>query len=295
MEYAIAVASGDAITLVAAVDLGAGLEEIECVDEDFLVRHADGRIHLHRASDDGWEIELERGDPVRLRGLAEPPDEEPPAPPRFEAPAARIPRVQAPPALDGTTAGFPTDAPLLLDREDQFRRTEDPWPGPETFSARAFLAHDGAVLYVAVEVTAPEPWFRPADLPDPEWENENPDIHSDGVQFFVESNGSYGWLLVPVPDGTGVRVSGVRGTDGVPEMIAEARWEPSATGYVVTFAVDVPGLVQPDMSLDVCVNRRGTGRERRWGQLAWSGARGSRLYLAGDRPVPGPLPRVITA
>ncbi len=295
LDYAVAVASGESITLVAAVDLGAGLAEVECVEEDFLVRHADGRVDLHRASDDGWEVELERGDPVRLGGLVEPPEEEPPAPPRFEAPAARIPRVSTPPALDGTTAGFPAEPTLRLDREDQFRRAEDPWPGADTFSARAHLAHDGAVLYVAVDVTAPDPWFRPAAHPDPEWENENPDIHSDGIQLFVESNGTYGWLLVPVPDAPGVRVSGVRGTDGVPEMIVDARWEPTPTGYGVTFAVDVPGMVQPDLYLDLCVNRRGSGRERRGGQLVWSGARGARLYLAGDRPVPGPLPRVTTA
>lgn len=293
LEYAIAVASGEAITLVAALDLGAGLEEVECVEEDFLVRHADGRIHLHRASEDGWEIELERGDPVRLGGLVEPPEEAPPAPPRFEAPAARIPRVDVPPALDGTLAGFPHDAPLRLDREDQYRRAEDPWPGADAFSARAYLAHDGAALYVAVDVAAGDPWFRPADLPDPEWENENPDIHSDGIQLYVESNGSYGWLLVPVPDRPRVRVSGVRGTDGVPEMIAASCWRETATGWCVTFAVEVPDLVQPDMRLDLCVNRRGAGRERRGGQLVWSGARGTRLYLAGDRPVPGLLPRVV--
>ncbi len=294
MEYAVAVAEGETVTLVAAVDLGAGLEDVECVEDDFLVRHADGTIHLHRAHDAGWEIETGHGDPVVLGGLRDEPEEPAPEPERFEAPAAHIPRVGTPPPLDGTPAGFPADAVLRLEREEQFRRAEDPWPGADAFSARAYLAHDGAALYVAVDVTSPEPWFRPADLPDPEWENENPDIHSDGIQLYVDSLGFYGWLLVPVADGTTVRVAGVRGTDGHPGMIAGARWEPTATGYCVTFAVEVPDLVQPDMHLDLCVNRKGAGRERRWGQLVWSGARGSRLYLAGDRPVPAPLPRVVT-
>jgi len=294
MEFPIAVAAGESVTLVAAVDLGAGLEEVECVEDDFLVRHFDGRIHLHRATDDGWEVELERGDPLQLGGLRDVPEEAPAGPPRFEAPAARIPRVDAPPPLDGTSAGFPTEAPLRLDRAEQFRRADDPWPGAEAFSARAHLAHDSTVLFVAVDVTAPGPWFRPAELPDPEWENENPDIHSDGLQVYVESHGFYGWLLVPVPDRAGVRVAGVRGTDGVPEMITGARWEPTPDGYSVSFAIDVPDLIQPDMHFDLYVNRKGEGRERRAGQLVWSGTRGTRLYLAGDRPIPGPLPRVTT-
>lgn len=294
MEFPVAVASGETVTLVAAVDLGAGLDEVECVDADFLVRLADGGIHLHRATDDGWEIDTGRGDPVQLGGLRDEPEEAAPAPQPFEAPAARVPAVSAPPPLDGTPAGFPALALLTLDREDQFRRAEEAWPGPEGFSARVHLAHDEVQLYVAVDVTAPEPWFRPADLADPEWENENPDIHSDGLQVYVDASGFYGWLLVPVPDGSAVRVAGVRGTDGVPEMITAARWEPTDRGYAVTFAIDVPGLIQPDMHFDLYVNRKGAGRERRGGQLVWSGARGTRLYLAGDRPIPGPLPRVIT-
>ena len=295
IEFAVAVATGGSLTLVAAVDLGADLDEVECVEDDFLVRHADGRVHLHRATDDGWEVETEYGDPIRLGGLREEPEETAAEPPRFEAPAARIPRIPAAPPLDGTPAGFPAEAVLRLDRVEQFRRAEEPWPGAEAFSARAYLAHDGAALYVAVDVTAPEPWFRPADMPDPEWENENPDIHSDGLQVYVDAAGFYGWLLVPVADAPGVRVAGVPGTDGEPEMIADARWEPTSRGYGVTFAIEVPDLIQPDMHFDLCVNRKGATRERRWGQLVWSGARGSRLYLAGDRPVPGPLPRVVTA
>ena len=206
--------------------------------------------------------------------------------------AAVVRRVSAPPALDGTLAGFPTDAPLPLDRADQFRRAEDAWPGPERFSARAHLAHDAMALYVAVEVTHPEPWFRPRELPDPEWENENPDIHSDGVQLYVEAAGFYGWLLVPEEAGPHVRVSGVRGTDGEPAMVTKAMWRPTDHGYCLTLAVEVPDLLAQELRLDLCVNGMRAERERRWGQLVWSGARGTRLYLAGDRPVSGALPRL---
>jgi hypothetical protein len=38
--------------------------------------------------------------------------------------------VDAPPALDGTLAGFDDSEPLTIDIEDQYRRSEEPYPGP---------------------------------------------------------------------------------------------------------------------------------------------------------------------
>jgi hypothetical protein len=195
--------------------------------------------------------------------------------------------------LDGSLAGFPPEPQLALDRADQFRRAEDPWAGADAFSARAHLAHDGSHLFVAVDVRCPAPWFRPADAPDPEWENESPDIHSDGLQLYLEPAGFYGWLLVPDPDDPSrVRVTPVRGSDAAPEMVTGGAWAPTPEGYRVTVAIDVPELLDSaDFGLDLYVNRKPEERERRSGQLIWSGARGLRLYLAGDQPLPGPLPR----
>lgn len=304
-EFPIVITTGEAVTLAACLDLGAGVDEIDCADEDFIVRLTGGRVHVHRATDEGWLIEPDRGDAVTLGGLR--PSDEPAAPPAGagvveERPAGAVcQRIERPPALDGTLNGFPADAPLRLDREDQFRRAEEPWPGPEQFAAAAFLCHDESHLYLAVDVTAPQPWFRPEGATDPELENENADIHSDGLQVYVESHGLYGWLVVPVAhDAARLRVSAVRGTDAAPEMIVRGGWRPTPDGYRVTMAVDVPGLLPSgpesegatELGFDLYVNRGREGRERRTGQLAWSGARGARLYLAGDRPLPGPLPRV---
>ena len=210
------------------------------------------------------------------------------------AAAGTCERVSAPPALDGTLNGFPTGSPLTLDRAEQFRRAEEPWPGAEVFSARGYLAHDGATLYLAVEVTAPEPSFRALDAANPEWENENPDIHSDSMQLYIETTGFYGWLVAPVADDPSrLRISGVRGSDGEPEMITSGAWEPTERGYRITLAVDVPDAIEGnDFGFDLYVNRAHQDRERRTGQLVWSGARGTRIYLAGDRPLPGPLPRI---
>jgi hypothetical protein len=198
--------------------------------------------------------------------------------------------VPAPPALDGTLAGFRADAPLVLDREDQYRRAEEPWPGPDDFSARALVNCAGSTLYVGVEVVTPEPVFRPADAADPELENENPDIHSDGLQLYLEAAGFYGWLVVPDIEKPGaLRVAPARGTDAEASMVTAGRWAAAERGYVVTLAIELP--VEPSaFGFDLYVNRAAPGHERRAGQLVWSGARGTRVYLAGDRALPGALP-----
>jgi len=99
------------------------------------------------------------------------------------------------------------------------------------------------------------------------------------------------WLIVPdADDPSRLRVSAVRGTDASPEMVRGA-WAPTGDGYRVTCAVELPDDLE-DFGFDLCVNRFREGRERRTGQLVWSGARGTRLYLAGDRPLAGRLPLV---
>ena len=276
MAYPIVIATGEAVTLAACLDATGAVAEIECAEEDFLVRLADGRVHQHRASDDGWEIELDRGDPVRLGGLRELPEEDARAHVPPEAPIA--PEVALP--------------PLALDRADQFRRAEEPWPGKEAFSALADVRAEDDDLLIAVDVVCPEPNFRPAGA-DPEWENENPDIHSDGVQVYVETAGFFGWLVVPDAAAHGrLRVWAVPGTDAEREMVNGGSWEPTPEGYRVRFRITLPELPKDHVGFDVYVNRLAPGRTRRSGQLVWSGARGQRLYLAGDRAMPGALPRV---
>jgi hypothetical protein len=295
LEFALAISEGEQVTLAACLDLGAGVEELECVGSTFLVRLADGALHTHQPSDHGWAVDLGHGDPVELGGLREMPEEPPvlPEPPR--APALRIPRVASPPALDGTLAGFAAEVPLTLDRTDQYRRAEEPWPGPEEFSARALLNSGGSTLYLGVEVVAPEASFRPGDAPDPELENENPDIHSDGLQVYVEAAGFYGWLVVPDTEKPGgLRVAAGRGTDAEASMVTQGAWAPTARGYVVTMAIELP-LEVTSFGFDLYVNRARAGHERRVGQLVWSGARGTRIYLAGDRALPGALPLIEVA
>src|SRR5207244_2636533 len=51
-------------------------------------------------------------------------------------------RVSSPPPLDGTLDGFDTSEPLRLELEDQYRRSEEPYPGPDDFAAVAHAAWD---------------------------------------------------------------------------------------------------------------------------------------------------------
>ena len=154
------------------------------------------------------------------------------------------------------------------------------------------MSLDGDELVVTVDVVAPAPCFRPTDAADPEWENENPDIHSDGIQLYLETVGFYGWLIVPDTDGKNLRVAAVRGTDAEVEMITGGQWQATERGYGLQARITLNETPQGDVGFDLYVNRARQGKERRVGQLVWSGARGTRLYLAGDRALPGALPRV---
>jgi hypothetical protein len=131
----------------------------------------------------------------------------------------------------------------MLDHEDQYRRSEEPYPGPEEFSAAVLPTWGEGELYIAIAVTAPDPVFRSADAPPLFLDNEPDDIHGDGVQLYLrpEPRGPvYGFLVVPDPAGRSLRVRGASGTAGRPEMVRGA-WERTDTGYTVTLAVAIPG------------------------------------------------------
>ncbi len=312
LAFPIVVSGGDEVTLVACVDAGGTALEVECVGTDYLVRLSGDVVHTHRPTDTGWQIDTGHGDPIELGGLRDVPEGNAPPVPALtsssmfgsavttrgdpsggDEAAAVCPRVDEPPALDGSLDGFRVVPPLALDQPDQFRRAEDPWEGADAFSARAYLNLGGGRLFIGVDVTAPDPCFRPNDAPDPELDNEPPDLDSDGLQLYLETAMFYGWLIVPDPaDRARLRVSAVRGTDAEPEMVVEGAWAPTPRGYRVTLAVEVPEEDLVSFGFDLAVNRAREGRERRVGQLVWSGAKGTRLYLAGDRLVPGPLPHV---
>src|SRR5258708_27932234 len=106
------------------------------------------------------------------------------APAPATAPAFRI---AGPPPLDGTLEGFDVSEPLELGLEDQYRRSEDAYPGPDDFSAVAYAAWDESTLYLAVDVTKPDLVLRPAKAQPLRLDHEPDEINSDGLQLYVAS------------------------------------------------------------------------------------------------------------
>jgi hypothetical protein len=248
----------------------------------------------HRTVVEGWQVQPVSGDAVRLGG----PRAEPRA---FEPLVTRdVPfrqsgialRVAAPPALDGTLEGFDASQPLALDHEDQYRRSEEPYAGPDDFSAAAYANWDDDALYLAVEVAKPEVVLRTADAAPLLLDNEPDGIHSDGVQVYLRldpDEDPYGFLIVPDPDDGAVRVRAAFGFAGDPAMV-RGSWAATDTGYIVTLALSPPGWETrhfgDHVGFDLLVNEMLPDRERRAGQLVWSGG-GGWVWLRGDRQDPG--------
>src|SRR5207253_8807520 len=99
--------------------------------------------------------------------------------------------------------------PLRLELEDQYRRSEEPYPGPDDFAAVAHAAWDDEALYLAVDVVKSELCIRPGGAPPLRLDNEPDDIHSDGLQGYGAGDGGdgrVGYLVVHEIGASGLRV-----------------------------------------------------------------------------------------
>lgn len=245
-----------------------------------------GERHVHALLSDGWEVQTATGR-VRLGGrlLRQPAFEPLLTRVRNDPASGTALRVPEPPALDGSAEGFDESAPLMLDHDDQYRRSEEPYLGPEVFSARASVNWDDEALYVSVDVLKASPVFRPADAAPLAFDNDAEDIHSDGVQIYLQDpeGGVWGVLVVPDAGGT-LRVRPAGGSDASPGSVRGA-WMLTDEGYRVTVAL-APDF-WPDLAMleqvrfDLAVNEMRDERQRRAGQLVWSGG-GGWVYLRGD-------------
>jgi len=256
-------------------------------------------VERHRFGASEWIVEREGQDAVVLRGRRE---QMPPFVPLLEldvptpatAPAFRV---GGAPPLDGSLEGFDLSEPLQLGLEDQYRRSEDAYPGPDDFSAVAYAAWDESALYLAVVVTKPELVLRPAAAPPLRLDNEPDEIHSDGLQVYLAAarrhsgdNGvaPVGYLIIPNEDGHSVRARATSDTYGTHGAV-RGGWRRTDTGYCVTVAIPWPGGAYPHaggrVSFDLIINEMLPGRLRRVGQLVWSGG-GGWVWLRGDRQDP---------
>jgi hypothetical protein len=250
----------------------------------------------HVNTSDGWEVTI-GGDRVVLRGSRRAPPGPPARPlidPNRPTPMTGVALgVVDPPALDGTLEGFDFSAPLALDNDDQYRRSEEPYAGPEEFSAAAAVNWDGDTLYVAVVVRKPELLVRSEAAPPLRLDNEPDDIHADGIQLYIRTKADHpvlGFLIVPSGDEGAIRVRAASGTAGDPALVRGA-WQPTESGYTLSAAVALPDWTPrpgDEIGFDLLVNRIEPERERRSGQLVWSGG-GGWVYLRGDRQDPANL------
>ena len=246
----------------------------------------------HVPTVEGWEVRTP-SETVRLRGSR-----------RAPAPFAPLVATDRPlvahgvslpvserPALDGSREGFDSSEPLVLDHEDQYRRSEEPYAGPEEFSATAWANWNEEALYLAVEVVkagiiARDPQAAPLRL-----DNEPDEIHSDGAQVYLRFPSEdivYGFLIVPSAKDGDVIIRGASGTAGSAGMV-QGGWEATETGYRMTLAITLPGWSElrpgEEIGFDLLVNEMRSGRQRRAGQLVWSGG-GGWVWLRGDRQDP---------
>jgi hypothetical protein len=254
---------------------------------DTIVVTAADRVERHRQVVDGWQIEGPDGT-VRLAGHRTPGAE-------FEPLVTKVrplgqhgvaPWIDVPPALDGTLEGFDLSHPLALDHEDQYRRSEEPYAGPDELAATAWVNWDDEALYVAVEVTKPDVVFRPDDAAPLGLDNDPDDIHSDGLQVYLAGGEDDGPGLLVVPEETERRLRVRQLGEAAAALDVGGDWSRTENGYRVTLAVRAPGWEErrrgEHLGFDLIVNEMRPDRVRRAGQLVWSGG-GGWVFLRGDR------------
>jgi hypothetical protein len=269
----------------------AAVRGVHSVENAIEVETADG-VERHFATVEGWEV---RGpdQTIRLRGE------------RRQAPSFRpLVRSDRPmvahgvalqvaesPALDGTLDGFDLGEPLELDHEDQYRRSEEPYPGPEEFSARAYVNWSDEGLQLAVEVVKPEVFARDPKTPPLQLDNEPDEIHGDGIQVYVRlpaDEAVHGLLIVPSTEAGDLIARPVPGSLSGADAV-RGGWQRTESGYTLTVVITPAGRgpFRPgeEIGFDLLINQMLPDRMRRAGQLVWSGG-GGWVWLRGDRQDP---------
>ncbi|MEJ7810445.1 MAG: hypothetical protein WKG32_08570, partial [Gemmatimonadaceae bacterium] len=174
--------------------------------------------------------------------------------------------------------------------ERAYRCSEVSWDDAGRPHAEVSFTARGDHVEIDVRVLKSPLVFRAADAPDPAFDNEHPDIHSDGVQLHLATPGwdsPAAWLAVPAAPSPAVRLRSVEGSRR--DVPVSASWTLVTGGFAVRFSVPLSALGPgPDhhFSADVLINDMSPDRERRRGQLVLSGGAGDFVYLQGDRQSP---------
>ena len=260
--------------------------EVNMVDDTALQVGSDGGNAVHRFTGDVWRVESGSTETVldgrrpkhRAVGLA--------SRQSFVRNVLMIPLVPSAGLTIGTLSSGASGLRFHLG-ERNYRRTEVPWVEAGAPQATVVIGATPDELLVEVSVLNRTPNFVEQRVENP-LDNEHPDTNSDGVQLHVAFAADDGrrryasWLLVPDADSPRLRVAGRDAADGIPLV---ATWRLTDDGWQLQTRIPRTALGSPDdeIALDVIVNEKPHGRERRRGQLVMSANAPGWAYLRGDR------------
>jgi hypothetical protein len=262
--------------------------EVEIAD-NVMVTMNDGTMHTHSRTESGWHVELHAGSSrssIDLGGLVADDTDVP------------VMTVASERATSARPVVLTVGSRHLVDLgEMNYRRSEESWSEAGQPSGSVAVIWTGSALRILITVHESDLTFVPAGAVNPH-DNEPMDINGDGVQLYLRDNERRsGWLLAPELGGTSVRIRPIEGW--LDQRPIGASWRRTQTGY--SMDVEVPIDAAPavesargstgvrdaiDVALDVVINERPVGRERRRGQLVMSGAPNEFVYLRGDRHEP---------
>ncbi len=275
-------ASGSGQWVQCYTSVSVPVERIEIKGGDVFVVYEDASRDRIRVRPRACSIAVAGGDTRRMSGARARPPEKPrtvPRPRRIWCPVLeRIPTA-------ATWRDVVPSAAVMELGPGHYRRSETPHGARGRFDALVAVATHGSDFWFIVDVAKPSLAFRSASAPDPRLDNEMPDIHSDGVQCYIDWRGWTGFVLVPDPTSHRVRITPVDGARGDPTTI-EADWCRTERGYTLVSRVALDRVLEPGETVfvNVVVNEYYADRQRRSGQLALSG--GGWVYLRGDREDP---------
>lgn len=259
-----------------------------------ITRDATTAIHSRVAH--GWHVDLHAGaakSSLDLEGLAETTEQ-----PKksgashassFTPTSVFVPRVTDSAAESPAGSTIPGALRIELG-ERHYVQTEQSWSdaGSPTASLQCAVTTSTFILDVHVRTGAPivSPNARENPL-----DNELDDVNADGLQWYARvldaaaanaSEWSAAGLHVP-SEASG---SAPRATTLVAStLLPDAEWQRTDEGWAMRLRwsrSSLPMNRQGELAFELAVNERPEGRERRRGQLVWSGG-GGFGYLAGSR------------
>jgi hypothetical protein len=228
-----------------------------------------GERHEHFRVAHGWQVAIHVAgakSTIDLEGLS----------PVAAVSGDRVEQPAAPIQGKGALLWNKSPREFALD-ESHYRRSEQTWA--EAGAPMAIVTIERAGDYVGLRVVVnAERTFAPPGAVN-RLDNESADINGAGLQLYLQSGQqTAGYVIVPLERRHELSLRPIDGWGaGIP---IEGWWQPSDDGYQVDLRFKPESEV---FLMDLIVNERPTGRERRRGQLVMSGAKREFIYLRGDR------------